>query len=184
MKIHILHGLGVGAKSVKSLETSLYPWLHGVTILTPELPHENGDIDVVRSLRSWIFDVDTSDVLIGVSFGGLVACAAQEIKTGLKVVCINTPTRSKDYMALPVAECQPGSRRVVFTSSQDLVIQGFNNWEGLCDAFYDLPFMGHDIKPHTQILAYLIQACIKGEDLDKAYHGIIEGHTPLHGDTL
>lgn len=184
IKIHMFHGLGVGPDTLKKFEYSLAPYTNMVPIIRPILSHVDGIMDVPRSLRSVIEYIEPNDILIGNSSGGLVACAAQELVPGLVTICLNTPTREGMYHVLPLDECQPGSKRVVFYSTQDLVIQGANQWEGLCDSFYDLPFMGHNIEPHRQVLAHLINIYLTGGDLDEAYHKIMEGQTPIHRDPV
>jgi pimeloyl-ACP methyl ester carboxylesterase len=168
--IYLLHGKGGSPDgSVNQLQEEL---LHhfpadtpGQLFQRPKLLHSDPNVLAEDSLADLAArNLPQSAIVIGISFGGMLAARLQEQgRNDLDVIAISSPTWAD---AVAVATRMPN--RVALYSSKDEVLAGrTKNWPQLAQAF-DLPWLTHDTDHHKRELARLVFACLNGESLPLA----------------
>ena len=168
--IFLLHGRGGSPDgSVKQLENELHHYHPAITssdsFQRPKLLHTDPEVTAEASLADLAAqNLPHSAVVIGISFGGLLAARLQEQgREDLDVIAISAPTWAD---ALRVEKRMPN--RIALYSSEDVVLAGrTKDWPHLAQAF-DLPWLTHDTDQHKRELARLIFAYLKGESLPLA----------------
>jgi pimeloyl-ACP methyl ester carboxylesterase len=173
-KIFLLHGKGGSPDgSVKQLEVELrryYPAdISSDFFQRPKLSHSNPKVLAEQSLADLAArNIPQNAVVIGISFGGLLAARLQEQgREDLCVVAISAPTWAD---AVRVEKRMPN--RIALYSSNDEVLAGrTKNWPQLAQAF-DLPWLTHDTDRHKRELARLAFAYLNGESVPMAIQDI------------
>ncbi|MFB3815672.1 MAG: alpha/beta fold hydrolase [Terriglobales bacterium] len=156
--VYLLHGKGGWpGGSVSQIETLLRPGFPELRYQRPALPHgrDKGERPAAESLALVRqLDLPQGALLVGISMGGLIAAALQEIeREDLHAICISSPTWAE---GVELKRRVPN--RVAFYSSADNVIAGRTEaWPALAEA-YDLPWLTHDTDRHKHALARLIAA--------------------------
>lgn len=171
--IFLLHGRGGSPDgSVKQLEEELrHCYANGPadSFQRPKLLHSTPDVLAEESLADLAArNLPQNAVVIGISFGGLLAAKLQEQgREDLDVVAISAPTWAD---AVVVQKRMPN--RLAFYSSTDEVLAGrTKDWPQLSQAF-DLPWLTHDTDRHKRELARLVSAYLTGESVPLAIQEI------------
>jgi len=159
--VYLLHGMaGSPNGSVLQLELELRACAPNNTYVRPLMPHSDPTIAPSESVDH-LFDLGIPEgaLLVGISLGGLAAAKLQELeRPDLHVICINSPTWTGD---VELVVCV--MHRVSLYCSNDEVIAGrTEDWPLLATEAHDLTWLdGHDIDPHKEALAHLINCYMR-----------------------
>jgi len=165
--ILLLHGKGGSPDgSVKQLEEELRRhYSAGISsdiFQRPKLLHSNPEVKAEQSLADLAArNLPRGAVVIGVSFGGLLAGKLQEQgREDLDVIAISAPTWADAVMV----EKRMPNRLALYSSNDEVLAGRTKDWPQLAQAF-DLPWLTHDTDRHKRELARLVFAYLKGESI-------------------
>jgi pimeloyl-ACP methyl ester carboxylesterase len=171
--IFLLHGRGGSPDgSVKQLEEELRPCYANRPadfFQRPKLLHSSPGVLAEESLADLALrKLPQNAVLIGISFGGLLAAKLQEQgREDLDVVAISAPTWAD---AVRVEKRMP-NRLALYSSTDEVLAGRTKDWPQLAPAF-DLPWLTHDTDRHKRELAQLVFAYLIGESVPLAIQAI------------
>lgn len=175
--VYLFHGrAGSPNRTSLTLEKLLKAQFPEVNFIRPLLKHSDGEVsakDSFRDAASRMSMVEPGSLIVGVSMGGLIACALQERFPlhNLSVFTVSSPT---SMPTLSLSGEKVYNQRVALYSSLDPVVgERVADWPNLTNLAFDVPWMkSHNTEDQKVQVAMAIAAYMSGNNLIAAVESL------------
>lgn len=159
--VYLLHGKGGSPNgTVKKLAEVLEPRWPQLTFIRPEMAHHDPEAPAeasVEQLRQ--MDLPQNALLVGISLGGTVAAALQELgRDDLHVIAVSSPTWAD---GVTLRQC-PQRRVALYSSNDEVIAARVADWPKLAAISRDFAWLTHNTDQFLEPLARLFAWYLEG----------------------